>query len=124
MDESGIVKFQVIDKGDREGRYGVGKDKPVYSIPEQELKKKLRPSSEPVSAVIEAMALVKPFEYILRHGEVKIDVGAQEQFEKELPIVRRVRLGRIHLIATYDPLVVYGGKARRVGLRILTDGGA
>ena len=34
----------------------------------------------------------------------------------KLPIVRRVKLGRVHAVITYDPTVVHGGEARRVEL--------
>ena len=67
--------------------------------------------------MIEGMALVKPLEYLLRHGEVKVDVSAREQFRKMLPVVRRIKLGKIHAIITYDPAVVYGGKPRNIILK-------
>ncbi len=66
--------------------------------------------------MIEGMALVKPLEYLLRHGEVKVDVPAREQFKKTLPIVRRVKLGNIHAIITYNPMVIYGEEAREIVL--------
>ena len=47
--------------------------------------------------------MVKPFEVLLREGEVRIDVSAQEQFAGSLPIVRRVKSGRHHVLITYDP---------------------
>lgn len=72
--------------------------------------------SEPVAAMIEGMALVKPFEYLLHHGEVKIDVSAHEQFARTLPIVRRVTLGGIHVLITYDPMIVHGGEPRPIVL--------
>jgi len=59
---------------------------------------------------------VKPLEYALRHGAVRIDVPAQEQFGKTLPIVRRVRCGHLHVLITYDPKVVYGGTPRQIVL--------
>jgi len=103
VSKEATVKFQRIEKRNARGQYGVGKDKPVYAMASKELLPVLRPLSEPVAAMIEGMALVRPFEYLLRHGEVKIDVSAQEQFGKDLPIVRRVKLGGYHVIATYDP---------------------
>ena len=62
------------------------------------------------------MALVKPFEHLLRHGEVKIDVSAHRQFAQTLPLVRRVELGGVHVVITYDPAVVHGGEPRNVVL--------
>jgi hypothetical protein len=49
------------------------------------------------------LALVKPFELLLRRGEVKIDVSAVVQCAKTLPVVRRVKFGQWHVLATYDP---------------------
>jgi hypothetical protein len=66
--------------------------------------------------MIEGMALVKPIEGILRRGTVKIDVPAQRQFGDTLPVVRRVKLGPVHVLATYDPVVVHGKAAREVRL--------
>ena len=85
-------------------------------MPIEELKAHLRLKSEPVAAMIEGMALVKPLEFLLRYGEVKIDVSAREQFKKTLPIVRRVKLANVHVLITYDPQVVYGGDAREIVL--------
>jgi hypothetical protein len=36
-------------------------------------------------------------------AQVQIDVTAQDQFFKVQPIVRRVQLGRYHVVATCDP---------------------
>lgn len=82
----------------------------------EELTRHLRPASEAVAATVEGMALVKPFEYHLRHGEVKVDVPAQEQYAKSLPIVRRVKLGKTHVLATYDPMCLHGGQPREIVL--------
>ena len=49
------------------------------------------------------MALAKPLEYLLRHGQVQIDIPAQRQFGQNLPVVRRVKLDRWHVLITYDP---------------------
>ena len=62
------------------------------------------------------MALIKPLEYTLRHGQVKIDVLSRKQFRETSPIVRRVKLGRYHVLITYDPQVVYGGESRDIVL--------
>jgi len=56
-------------------------------------------------------------EYSLRKGEVKVDVSSRRQFQQTLPIVRRVKLGPIHVLCTYDPKVVYGGEPREISLR-------
>ncbi|HJN18143.1 MAG TPA: hypothetical protein QGH10_21770, partial [Armatimonadota bacterium] len=101
--EEGTARFQLIAKGDSKANYQVGDDYPVYSMGQDELTPALRPQSAPVAAMIEGMALVKPLEYTLRHGEVKIDVSAQKQFAETLPIVRRVKLDGYHVLVTYDP---------------------
>ncbi len=81
------------------------------------LLKHLRPKCEPVAGVIEGLALVKALEPILRQGEPKVDVPALDQFAKTLPIGRRVKFGRVHLLATFDPLCVRGGAPREIVLR-------
>lgn len=112
--EDGTVRFRVVDA--TRGDSGVTDDQPVYALARADLEPHLRPQAAPVSAMIEGLALVRPLEYILRHGEVAIDVSAQEQFGSDLPIVRRVSLGPWQIVATYDPGVVPGGEARRVRL--------
>jgi hypothetical protein len=113
-DAAGIVRFQRIRP--RVKGWGVGDDYPAFTMPQAELRRHLRPKSEPVAAMVEGMALVKPLEYLLRHGQVKIDVPAQKQFGQNLPVVRRVKLDRWHVLITYDPNVIYGGSPRTVEL--------
>lgn len=103
-DETGLVRFQRIEKENHGAKFGCTPDKPVYAMRRDDLLPHLRAQSEPVAAMVEGMALVKPFERLLRQGEVKIDVAAQKQFAETLPIVRRVRCGRLHILITYDPL--------------------
>jgi len=114
-DANATVRFQRIQPK-RKG-YGVGPDCPCFTMPTAQLLPLLRAQSEPVGAMIEGLALVRPLEYVLRHGAVKIDVSAQEQFAHKLPIVRRVRLGDVHLVISYDPGVVYGGTPRAIVLK-------
>ena len=91
-------------------------DQPVFAMARAELEPNLRPKSAPVSAMIEGLALVRPLEYTLRHGDVEIDVPAQQQFGQDLPIVRRVSLGPWHIVATYDPGCTFGGEPRSIHL--------
>lgn len=114
QDPPGLVRFQKIRP--KEKNAGVTNSFPVFTMKAAELLPMLRPKSEPVAAMIEGMALVKPLEYLLRHGAVKIDVPAREQFGKTLPIVRRVQLGRWHVLITYDPKVVHGDAPRSITL--------
>ncbi len=102
VDAAGIAHFQKVQTTPKSDG-GVGQDYPAYVMPTDALRPCLRAASEPVSAFIEGMALAKPFEYVLRHGQVRIDVTAQDQFFKVQPIVRQVQLGRYHVVATYDP---------------------
>ena len=110
----GTVRFQKIRPGTKGA--GVGEGQPAFVMPVAELTPHLRIKSEPVAGMVEGMALVKPFEAILRRGEVKIDVPSRKQFKETLPIVRRVKLGPIHVLVTYDPRVVYGGEPRGIVL--------
>ena len=109
-----VVRFQRIEKKNYSGKYGCTDDKAVYAMAEDALLPHLRPASEPVAAMIEGMALVKPLEWLLRNGEVKIDVSAQDQYAATLPIVRRVKHGRTHILITYDPLWEAVGEPRRI----------
>ncbi len=47
---------------------------------------------------------------------MKIDQDMRRVWEEVLPVSRRVKFGDLHLIATYDPLVVEGGQPRRIEL--------
>jgi hypothetical protein len=107
-EETGMARFQELIKWDKKSNYGTGKAFPVHLMQAEELTSHIRVNGETTAAMIEGMALVKPFEYTLRHGDVKIDVPAQEQFGRRLPVVRRVKLGPIHVLITYDPNVIYG----------------
>ena len=108
------VRFRIVDP--TLGITGVSDQQPVYTTPADRLAQHLRAKTEPVSAAIEAMALIKPVEFILRHGQAPIDVPAQQQFKDTSPIVRRVTLGNLNVVATYDPAVVHGGDPRHVTL--------
>jgi len=110
------VQFQRILKDKPGEQYGVGQGRPTFTLPIAELRPHLRAQSAPVAAMVEGMALVRPFENVLRDGELKVDVSAQEQYAQTLPIVRRVKLGQVHLLATYDPMVMFGGEPRTITL--------
>ncbi|MBN1863858.1 MAG: hypothetical protein JW808_03045 [Victivallales bacterium] len=93
---------------------------PVYKMEKDSFMSRSRIITEPVAGAVEGLALVKVVEPILRHGEVMIDIPAIRQFMEKEPLVRRVKLGDIHLIATYDPFSVwckeYGGGGREIVL--------
>ena len=114
--EDGKVSFQEVIKDQVGAHYGVGEGQPTFAMPKDELAAHVRVQSAPVAAMVEGLALVKPFENLLRDGEIKVDVSAQEQYAKTLPIVRRVKLGDYHLLATYDPMVQFGGEPRNITL--------
>ena len=109
IDTSGVARFQLINKTNsptyeinKGWQPGARASYPIYALPASQLNTKLRPDSEPIAAVIERLALAKPFEYALRNGEVKMDISAQKQFKDYSPIVRHIKIGRYHLLATYD----------------------
>lgn len=104
VSEGGVVTFQRIRPNRRTANYGVNENEPYYQMGQSELEPLLRPQSEPVSAMVEGLALVRPLEYILRHGRVGIDVSARDQFADLLPIVRRVSMDNVHIVCTYDPM--------------------
>jgi hypothetical protein len=111
------VRFQLVDPDDMKNKYAVHAGSPVYVMEESQLQRHLRPRCDAVPAMIEGLALVKPLEFILRHGRVAIDQPAQVQFASKLPVVRRVKLGPIHVLFTYDPGCIYGGRPRQIVLR-------
>ena len=80
---------------------------PTFSARLRDISRFLRPRSEPIAAVVEGLALVKPVEYTLRTGKPIIDVSAKRQFSKRLPIIRRVKNGQYHVVITYNPAAVY-----------------
>jgi len=113
--DTATVRFQLVQKTQPGLNYGVDADPangiyddgnyqyPVYTMAKSDIVQYLRSKSEPVSAMVEGLALVKLFEYTLSHGQPCIDVTAKAQFDQALPIVRRVQFGPYHIIATYDP---------------------
>ncbi|MBM3500106.1 MAG: hypothetical protein FJX74_15730 [Armatimonadetes bacterium] len=113
---TGVVRFQHIDT--RADYWGarLREEAPTYAMPRDQLLRHLRAPSEPVAGAVEGLALVKAFEPFLRHGEAKADVPSLDQFARTLPIVRRVKLGGYHLLATYDPLAVRAERSREVVL--------
>ncbi|MFP3903977.1 MAG: hypothetical protein ACLFWB_07025 [Armatimonadota bacterium] len=118
--EDDTVTFQRIIPDSRDN-HGVNENNPYYEMSKAELEPLLRPQSESVSAMIEGLALVKPLEYILRHGEVQIDVSAQEQFADRLPIVRRVSMDNVHVVCTYDPMWEAQEAPRQIVLKDFAD---
>jgi hypothetical protein len=108
------VRFQKIRPGKK--NFGWHEKYPVFSMAADELSSKLRPHTEAMRAMVEGMALAKPFELLLRRGEVKVDVDARVQWKQRLPLVRRVKHGGFHLMITYDPKVVYGAQPREIVL--------
>ena len=114
--DDGTVSFRRVDRERFRDGWGVTDADPSYTAARDDLLPHLRPRAEPVAALVEGLALVKPFEYLLRHGEPVVDVSAQEQFRDTLPILRRVRIEGHQVIATYDPRVIHGGAPREIVL--------
>lgn len=109
------LQFQKIRPS--ETSFGLGPDFPTFETTVAEITDRCYVKSEPIAAMIEGMALVKPIEFTLRSGTVHIDVSAQKQFQQSLPIVRRVSNGPYHVVITYDPGVIHGGNAREIELQ-------
>ncbi|MBI5831732.1 MAG: hypothetical protein HZB16_05380 [Armatimonadetes bacterium] len=115
--DSGQVTFEHIDTAKETGGPLRDARRPRYTASRDAIVPHLRATSDPVQGVVEGLALVRLFEPLLRRGQVKVDVPAAEQFVKTLPIVRRVKLGAVSLLATFDPLAVGGAKGRTITLR-------
>ena len=109
--DSSMAYFQRVDKTNKDDLYGIDlgwqtgqpATHPVYAMDTAALASLLRATTEPVASMIEGLALVKPFERLLREGEPKVDVLAQTQFGETLPIVRRVEYEDYQIVITYDP---------------------
>ena len=115
--EDGTVTFRRVDREKAREGWGLTDADPSYTIAREALLPHLRPKAAPVAAQIEGLALVKPFERLLRAGEPVVDVSAQEQYRDTLPIVRRISIEGYDIVATYDPLVVQGGEPRAIVLK-------
>jgi hypothetical protein len=116
-EQTGMVRFQHIDTTKQLWGERLDPKKPYYVMKKEDLVPHLRAPSEPVSGAVEGLALVKPIEGMLKRGEVKVDVAALDVYVKTLPIVRRVKVGKYHLIATFDPMCVQGGAPREIVLK-------
>ena len=114
----GTVEFRKIWSPDvvkcNKPEYVLKKDGVKCRIKTTVLSKKIRARTEPVSAIVEGLALIKPLEYTIRHGKVIIDVPSGKQFKKILPIIRRVKFKNVNIVITYDPSVVYGGVPKNI----------
>jgi len=112
----GAARFQLV--GNHLGKdKGVGDTHPVYTMDAAKLRQHLRPRAEPVGAMFRGLALVHRFEEFLATGQVKIDVPAAKQLTGRLPIVRRVKNGNLHLVATCDPHAPIGQAGRPIVLK-------
>lgn len=104
--ETGLARFQRLPAQALDADQfppDIPDNSPIYSLPASELRAHLRPFTETVAAMVEGLAMLKPFEDLIREGTPVIDIPARKQYELELPIIRRIQLGNQHLIATYDP---------------------
>ncbi|MCC7493282.1 MAG: hypothetical protein IT204_13090 [Fimbriimonadaceae bacterium] len=112
-----LVRFQRVIPSEARSNYGIGEGRPVYELAPAALQPHLRPAAEPVAAMVEGLALVRAIEELLAAGRPVIDVPAQRQFAETLPIVRRIDLGAVQLLATWDPLWAQQPAGRAVELR-------
>lgn len=72
--------------------------------------------SEPIAATVQALALIKQIELTLKTGEPVIDISSSKQFAKKLPIIRRVKNGKFHVVVTYSPMSLVNGKSEEIRL--------
>jgi hypothetical protein len=114
LDGSGNVQFQLIDKANINGNYGVGAAFPFYDSTVDVMTPRLRAPSESLAAIFEGLAVAKLLEWNLRNDTQVVDFDAQRIYAQTLPISRHLSNGTLHIIATYDPQVVYGQPARNV----------
>jgi hypothetical protein len=120
VDADGNVQFQRIDKlGSSQNNYGVGAGFPFYRSTKSALTPHLRAASEPLAGLFEGLAMTKLLEWNLRHGTIVSDQDSQQVFALSqppavqiVPIIRHIANGDLHVVATYDPQVVYGKPAR------------
>jgi hypothetical protein len=65
-----------------------------------------------MQGIWQGLALVKQVEWTLRHGTIVNDFATKDLVTKALPLEKHIQAGDLHVVATYDPHVVYGGPAR------------
>jgi hypothetical protein len=111
---TGNVQFQVIDKFGYGDNFGEGPNFPFYDININTLMLHLRAPSEPLSGMFDGLALAKLLEYNLRNDNLVQDFDPQQTFAQQMPILRHVQSGNLHLVATYDPQVIYDMPARPI----------
>lgn len=102
---SGTVRFQLIDKM-------TGPTAAYYTSTVAQLTPHLRVPMESLAPVFEGLAMAKLLEWNLRHGTPVVDFDSQQVFASAAPVLRHIRNGDLHLIATYDPQVAQGLPAR------------
>ena len=112
--KNGVLSFQKIHPEDKKNDYGISPKQPIYRVEFKSLIPFLRARSEPISAVIRGMALVKPFEASIRKGTPQKDFNSRDIFRENLPVYRRVKTGSYHLIITYDPQTIRTGKESKI----------
>jgi hypothetical protein len=113
VDSSGNVQFQLIDKSSFPN-YGTGAAFPFYDSTVTAMTPHLRAQSEPLAGLFEGLAMAKLIEWNLRNDIPLVDFASQQTFDQQLPILRHLTNGDLHIVATYDPQVVYGQPARNV----------
>jgi hypothetical protein len=113
VDSSGNVRFQLVNQAWLPDPK-LGSNSPYYDSTVTALSPHLRAASEPLAAMFEGLGMAKLLEWNLRNGTQVVDFDSQLTFQNTLPIVRHIKNGDLHIVATYDPQVVYGSPARNV----------
>jgi Concanavalin A-like lectin/glucanases superfamily len=112
-DSSGNIQIQLLNM-DSSHNYGVDPTLPTYDSTAAALTPHLRPPSEPLSGLFEGLALAKLLEWNLRNSRRVVDFDPQQVFAQVSPVSRHIKNGDLHILATYDPQVVYGKPARNL----------
>jgi hypothetical protein len=104
---TGVATFQFIVKDDRPNNWGVGATYPYYTAKLTDMTPHLRSYNDDWPGIFEGLAMAKQVEYFLKYGTImRNDFDYATVYENMLPIGRRVKLGSVSIVATYDPLVV------------------
>lgn len=110
------VRFQYVDPVNWKD-HGLGDAYPYYTATAAELTAHLISPFECMQGLYEGLGMVKQVEWTVRHGEIVRDQDSKVVAQQVLPIARHIRAGDLHLVATYDPKVAFGGEPRAVVLR-------
>ena len=111
--DGGNVRFQWADATNGKD-HGYGPAYAYYTASVEALTPHLLSPFECLQGMFQGLAMAKQVEWTLRHGTIVWDFDSKEVLTKGLPIERHIQVANLHVVATYDPQVVYGKPARDV----------